>query len=255
MIKFFRQIRQNLLMENPPAKSAGKTSRYLKYALGEIILVVIGILIALQVNNLNDQRKTNNQKKLLVASVITDLKMDTTMLGLSLKMLEEDTAQNLGFTQRMSNSHTTLDTLIQIARFEFDPRLQVSFTFNDHTFQSLMSTGNLNIMDRWVQEDLLTLNEIHKTYISRTNLNASAYVDQVIAYARKYPLSDYGNISPHSPLAEAIWKRAEYEELGVSFNALLGIRNVTNLYAIDQIKTIRQKTKEILQRFSEETKP
>lgn len=49
MIRFFRQLRQNLLMEN-------KTSRYLKYAVGEIILVVIGILIALSINNWNDHR-------------------------------------------------------------------------------------------------------------------------------------------------------------------------------------------------------
>ena len=49
MIKFFRKIRQNLLSE-------GKTGKYFKYAIGEIILVVIGILIALQINNWNDNR-------------------------------------------------------------------------------------------------------------------------------------------------------------------------------------------------------
>jgi len=50
MIKFFRHIRQNLIMEN-------KTGKYLKYAFGEIVLVVIGILIALQINNWNENRK------------------------------------------------------------------------------------------------------------------------------------------------------------------------------------------------------
>jgi hypothetical protein len=50
MIKFFRQIRQNLLNE-------GKTTKYFKYAIGEIILVVIGILIALQVSNRNELNK------------------------------------------------------------------------------------------------------------------------------------------------------------------------------------------------------
>jgi len=49
MIKYFRKIRQNLLSE-------GKTGKYLKYAIGEIVLVVIGILIALQINNWNSQR-------------------------------------------------------------------------------------------------------------------------------------------------------------------------------------------------------
>jgi len=49
MIKLFRNIRKNLLNE-------GKTASYLKYAIGEIVLVVIGILIALQINNWNQRR-------------------------------------------------------------------------------------------------------------------------------------------------------------------------------------------------------
>ncbi|MFX0556562.1 DUF6090 family protein [Maribacter sp. CXY002] len=52
MIKFFRRIRQKLLSEN-------KFSKYLAYAIGEIVLVVIGILIALQINNWNEERKEN----------------------------------------------------------------------------------------------------------------------------------------------------------------------------------------------------
>ena len=59
MIKFFRKIRQNLLSE-------GKTEKYFKYAIGEILLVVIGILIALQINNWNEQRKANKQELLLL---------------------------------------------------------------------------------------------------------------------------------------------------------------------------------------------
>ena len=57
MIKFFRKIRQNLLMEN-------KTGKYFKYAIGEIVLVVIGIFIALSINNWND-----NTEKTVLASV------------------------------------------------------------------------------------------------------------------------------------------------------------------------------------------
>jgi hypothetical protein len=53
MIKFFRKIRQRLL-------SDGKFSKYLLYAIGEIVLVVIGILIALQINNWNEARKNRD---------------------------------------------------------------------------------------------------------------------------------------------------------------------------------------------------
>ena len=72
MIKFFRKIRQQLLNE-------GKTVRYLKYAIGEIILVMIGILLALQVNNWNELRKKNA----LEIKILNEIKVNlvSTMLS------------------------------------------------------------------------------------------------------------------------------------------------------------------------------
>ncbi|MCB0465121.1 MAG: hypothetical protein KDC78_05515 [Aequorivita sp.] len=66
MIKLFRNIRKNLLKE-------GKTTNYLKYAIGEIILVVIGILIALSINNWNQNRKDANEGKAVLESLLENL--------------------------------------------------------------------------------------------------------------------------------------------------------------------------------------
>lgn len=55
MIKFFNQMRKQLLIEN-------KTGRYLKYAIGEIILVMIGILLALQVNAWNNNSELKKEE-------------------------------------------------------------------------------------------------------------------------------------------------------------------------------------------------
>lgn len=65
MIKFFRRIRKQLLSEN-------KFNKYLLYAIGEIILVVIGILIALQINNWNEERLENNREKITVQNLNTE---------------------------------------------------------------------------------------------------------------------------------------------------------------------------------------
>ena len=59
MIKFFRRIRFDLMEKN-------KTARYFKYAIGEVVLVVIGILIALQINNWNEQRKDNIKEQAIL---------------------------------------------------------------------------------------------------------------------------------------------------------------------------------------------
>lgn len=66
MIKLYREIRQKLLTEN-------KFSKYLIYAIGEIVLVVIGILIALTINNWNEQRKTHQQELLLLSQLQLDV--------------------------------------------------------------------------------------------------------------------------------------------------------------------------------------
>ena len=82
MIKFFRNIRHKLLNE-------GKTTNYLKYAIGEIVLVVIGILIALQVNNWNGSRIEQLKIKEYAKSLIEDLKSDIEMLSVSLSQAEK----------------------------------------------------------------------------------------------------------------------------------------------------------------------
>ena len=80
MIKFFRKIRQDLLRNN-------KTGDYLKYAVGEIVLVVIGILIALSINNWNESRKNDLKQALLVKNIIEDLRLDFIHINNSLEQV------------------------------------------------------------------------------------------------------------------------------------------------------------------------
>jgi len=82
MIKFFRHIRQSLIMEN-------KTSKYLKYAIGEIVLVVIGILIALQVNNWNEQRKQNQEIENVLLKIYSELQIGLNALGGDIFILQK----------------------------------------------------------------------------------------------------------------------------------------------------------------------
>lgn len=73
MIKFFRKIRYNLLSEN-------KTGKYLRYALGEILLVMIGILLALQVNNWNENRKDRKLEKELLSTLQNTLQQNKDLI-------------------------------------------------------------------------------------------------------------------------------------------------------------------------------
>ena len=65
MIHFFRRIRQGLLSQN-------RFSKYMFYAIGEIALVMIGILLALQVNNWNEEKKRSVRERIYLNSLLGD---------------------------------------------------------------------------------------------------------------------------------------------------------------------------------------
>ena len=69
MLRFFSSIRHSLLKE-------GKTVKYIKYAVGEILLIVIGIMIALQLNNWNEARKLKDQEKVILAEIHEEFLMN-----------------------------------------------------------------------------------------------------------------------------------------------------------------------------------
>lgn len=105
MIKFFRKIRQNLLIEN-------KTGKYFKYALGEIVLVVIGILIALQVNNWNEERKNQLLASNILRDFISDIKKVSTDLSYHVKFSAQELKQHNFVIERSRDNKATLDTLV-----------------------------------------------------------------------------------------------------------------------------------------------
>ena len=95
MIKFFRKIRQRMLSES-------KFSRYFFYAIGEIILVVIGILIALQINNWNEERKLDRLELSLLQEMKGNLVSDIS-----------DMQENIGYHERALQSASIILTSFQ----------------------------------------------------------------------------------------------------------------------------------------------
>jgi hypothetical protein len=95
MIKFFRKIRQNLLSE-------GKTEKYLKYALGEIVLVVIGIMIAIQINNANQKRLDRETLQGYLKSIAQNIESDLQKAE-KINNIRLDVFPRVGFAKRRMN--------------------------------------------------------------------------------------------------------------------------------------------------------
>jgi hypothetical protein len=131
MIKFFRKIRRNLLSE-------GKTGKYLKYAIGEIILVVIGILIALQINNWNNSIQQGKLERKYLTELKTNLTFDLKDIQFNIDFNESKLTSN-EITLRYLNKEINYADSLQ---FHFGNLIFTTRTLpNNSTYENLKSRG------------------------------------------------------------------------------------------------------------------
>ena len=140
MIKFFRKIRQKMLTEN-------KFSKYLLYAIGEIILVVIGILIALQINNLNNNQQQRKIEKEYLLSLQSEF--NTNLKKINDCILENEILVNSTKNMLTLFDNSVLDTINDKAI----SNLMHSVIASEATYQpskgvltDIVSSGNLNLI-------------------------------------------------------------------------------------------------------------
>ncbi|WP_417371385.1 DUF6090 family protein [Gelidibacter japonicus] len=136
MITFFRKIRKNLLSE-------GKSIRYLKYAIGEIILVVIGILIALQINNWNQNRMDNKVEHIYLHG----LKVEFQISKLKLEELISVIHKNYSGAQEILkyiHSKNELPSESEFSKLLYQTFSEdVAFNPNTSLIYEMINSGNL----------------------------------------------------------------------------------------------------------------
>ena len=162
-MKLFRKIRQKLIIEN-------NTGKYLKYAIGEILLVVIGILIALQINNWNEN-KIKRSSELTYYSNIKNRLLDDK------KLIQSQINYNSRYDNQFKyaneiieiNDRTKIDTLGKIA---INLTYYSDFDGRDNIYESMVNSGEIKLVKnneiiegiRELEEDYLYINRIEKIH-------------------------------------------------------------------------------------------
>lgn len=135
-MKLFRRIRHTLILEN-------KTSKYLKYAIGEIILVVIGILIALQINNWNQQRILKNTEQIYLTGLKEEFEISRWKLEelISINKKNYSGAKKIVelSTQNNDSIKETMFSKLLVETFSDD----VAFNSNNSLLIEMINSGNL----------------------------------------------------------------------------------------------------------------
>ena len=214
MIKFFRNIRQKLLQEN-------RVSKYLIYALGEIVLVVIGILIALQINNWNENRKNEQQGSIQKKALKIELENDLETLTSDLTYVKKELKINNSYAERLTNKTSNLDTLVKIVRYEYDGAYSSLKTLNKTTFNSLESTNKLGILEEDLAKNIQNYYNTRDNSIDILSTNDELYFSLAEPIIPKYPTHWY-SIQGH--LQDMYWEKIDKRTLYGDFNGLLSMR-------------------------------
>ncbi len=152
MIKFFRKIRHRLLSEN-------KFSKYLIYAIGEIILVVIGILIALYINNLNTEKQDAITLNGYLNNIAENIKSDQINLEKISVFRDSSIIGSMYFMTMIEQESKDQYKIYFSKYFNYNPWLDESFQSNQSGFEALKNSGYLNKIH---QTDLET--QLYKYY-------------------------------------------------------------------------------------------
>lgn len=154
MIKFFRKLRQRLLAE-------GRLGHYLAYAMGEIILVVIGILIALQINNWNDARKDRARELGYLHNIRDDVAANITAMDRYLATRDE----SIVAAQRIVE-HFNGKPIADVSAFNADSVGVFQwkrFYLVDNTYQELIGSGNFALLSNVkIKDGLLDIEAMYR---------------------------------------------------------------------------------------------
>ena len=219
MLSFFRKIRRSLI-------ESGSVQKYLFYAIGEIALVVIGILIALQINNWNEKRKTKADVKILLYALREDLVKDTLLINEIRPFIIEQFTLNESLRARVAKSDATIDTLIHIMRNEFNPNWSEQITYNTNAYNSLNQTGLIDKLPKNLNSDIKNFYNRKFTLRSRINRTTSDYQGKITSYVDTYTFGST-RIHDQGPLIDRlVWENVEYGHLAATFQGISNFKRI-----------------------------
>jgi len=230
MIKFFRHIRQQMIKEN-------RVSKYLLYAIGEIVLVMIGILLALQVNTWNKGRERSGQERKMLRELVVNLRADSL-----------DHAENMDWYVNGQTSAAMVVSTLE-ARSPWNDSMAVHYGW---LFTHGMATLNTSAYDnlKSIGFDLISNDSIR---IALTNLHGLDYAR--LHKAEQEFAADFSNLTVWPMLLKRLkmdrWWHAtplDYTALldDLEFREVVRFRGITMGYMKNQCNGTLKNTSDLI---------
>ena len=203
-----------------------KPRRYLLYAIGEIALVVIGILIALQINNWNENKKTEAEVKDLLLALKDDLIQDILLIKEKQPFIIDQYELNESLRARVASTEANLDTLVQIMRFEFNPNWSEQINYNTNAFNSLNQTGLIENLPDSLKTEIKNFYNRKFMLNSRIDRTTNDYQGKITSYVDRYTFGTT-KIHDQGPLIDRlVWKNIDYAHLAATFQGISNFKRI-----------------------------
>ncbi|RYM34926.1 hypothetical protein ERX46_06000 [Brumimicrobium glaciale] len=231
MIKFFRKFRQLALIEN-------KTGKYFKYAIGEIILVVIGILIALQINTWNENRKSAAILENYYFQIQEDLKKDYNLINIAIYNLETNIKMYNEFKEEFQNQMNPEAALRLVNKLNLQYN---AIKFNANTIKTLETTGDIKLIPPFMRNKLLETANIQAVVTNKAQTNYELFMKEIMNVSKLgYDLPDrtvhVANFDDSYPLYNALNINDNYREIVLILRAAFKFKNVNEQIQLSTIK-------------------
>ncbi len=243
MINFFRKIRKKLADDNKPLK-------YARYAIGEIFLVVIGILIALSINNWNENQKTETKIKNSLIALRNDLVQDTVLIRERLPFIIEQYQLNESLRARVAKPNATVDTLISIIRHEFNPNWSVQVIYNTNTYNSLNQTGLIENLSDSLKTNIKNFYNKKFSLMDRVEKSTNDYRGKITSYVNTYtfgstPIHDQGAL-----IDSLVWKDIDNRHLAATFQGISNFKRILFTETKEELDFSLINSRSLLQRIN-----
>jgi len=240
MLRFFRIIRKKLIEEDNVRKPASPAGRYLLYAIGEILLVVIGILIALQINNWNENQKKEQIQREYTSSMIEDLKQDLTYI----KAIRTYNSEQLEELDSLSLVIETDQPDIRgLTEMSFTVNLNILSDLNNSTFSALINSGSIDLYEKEIRDKLIRHQGLQENYMQSYELNQKVFYETMNTYLQTFPILSF----LPDKMTEQVWDDLDLSQVAISFNVLIQQKRFLLEAFEDRYIQLEKSTMEILQ--------
>lgn len=229
MLQLLRRARQKVLADNG-------FSKYFLYALGEILLIVIGILIAVSINTANENRKIDDIRDSYYQQLLVELDQDSALLLTQLDVLNTSITSYNSYIDRFKTPNLEVGQAV-LALSQVDRRVRNrKVVFNTNSISTLEFTGEIKYIPNEIRDRLVSLKRLQEFTATVDNENDNMYLDGLHKAMQLGFSPIVYRLGNQPKLAAGLNLESKWGEILLIMEASLALRNTTEVERIDRYK-------------------